>query len=177
MASELERRIPGWGSDLDPARRPAVPKERTPPRDLAVHWSEPDQQYPDTGILQSKERSRMSRVYGTSVPDRQGLVSGPLRWLAFRFSEADLRHWLVLLAADRVDMVEGVFEDLFRGKVPNVFAELGWKAEFRHAPARGALKVGVLLTALGLGALALGALLRPKRRSLLERAARRALGG
>ena len=36
------------------------------------------------------------------------------------------------MLADRVGMVEGVCEDLTRGHVPNVFGELGWKAEWQH---------------------------------------------
>jgi hypothetical protein len=43
-----------------------------------------------------------------------------------------MRHWLILLAADRVNVVEGVGEDLAKGKVPNVFAEMGIKAEWQH---------------------------------------------
>jgi hypothetical protein len=34
--------------------------------------------------------------------------------------------------ADRVGVVEGYLEDLSRGHVPNVFAERGWKAEWKH---------------------------------------------
>jgi hypothetical protein len=142
--------IPGWGTDLDPALRPAVPKERTPPRQIQPAWKEPEQQLPVEGVLHSIERPRISRVYGTSVPDSQGLISSPLRWLAFRYSESDLRHWLILLAADRVDVVEGIVEDLARLRVPNPFAEMGWKAEFKHAPLRGALKVACLVAAAGL---------------------------
>jgi hypothetical protein len=33
--------IQGWGADLDPANRPAVPMERTPPR-LDVPWDAPE---------------------------------------------------------------------------------------------------------------------------------------
>jgi hypothetical protein len=35
--------IEGWGADRDPANRPAVPKERTPPRLDNVHWDVPEQ--------------------------------------------------------------------------------------------------------------------------------------
>jgi hypothetical protein len=160
-----QKDISGWGSDRDPASRPAVPKERTPPREIQPAWLEPEQQLPVEGVLHSNERPRLSRVYGTSVPDGQGLVSSRLRWLAFRFSENDLRHWLILLAADRVDVVEGVFEDLLRLKVPNPFAEMGWKAEFKHAPLRGAAKVAGLGLAAALGVLALR-LLKPRPRGL-----------
>jgi hypothetical protein len=36
------------------------------------------------------------------------------------------------MLADRVSVVEGVLGDLKHGHVPNVFAERGWKAEWKH---------------------------------------------
>ncbi|WP_051938811.1 hypothetical protein [Luteibacter sp. 9135] len=104
--------IPGWGADLDRADRPAVPMERKPPRLEGVHWSEPSPQPPSVEILQSIEYFRRPPVFGTSVPPRG--VSGWIRRRAFRHSENNLRHWLMLLAADRVDAVEGFVADARR---------------------------------------------------------------
>ena len=102
--------IPGWGADLDRAQRPAVPMERRPPRLEGVHWSDPPPaQQSDVEILKSTEHLKMPPVFGTSVPPRG--LSGWIRRRAFRHSENDLRHWLMLLFADRVDVVEGVFSD------------------------------------------------------------------
>jgi hypothetical protein len=56
-------------------------------------------------------------VFGTTCPLRG--ISGFLRRRAFRCSESDLRDWLMLLFADRVDMVEGLASDLARDHVPN----------------------------------------------------------
>jgi len=36
------------------------------------------------------------------------------------------------MLADRVSVVEGVLGDLKHAHVPNVFAERGWKAEWKH---------------------------------------------
>jgi hypothetical protein len=36
------------------------------------------------------------------------------------------------MLADRVGVVEGVLDDLTHGHVPNIFGELGWKAEWKH---------------------------------------------
>jgi hypothetical protein len=36
------------------------------------------------------------------------------------------------MLADRIGMVEGVVEDLAHGHVPNIFGEMGWKAEWEH---------------------------------------------
>jgi hypothetical protein len=97
-------RIVGWGADLDRANRPAVPMERTPPRLEGVHWIDPPPQVATVEILQSTEHVRRPPVFGTSAPPHG--VSGWIRRRAFRQSENDLRHWLMLLFADRVDVVE-----------------------------------------------------------------------
>jgi hypothetical protein len=55
-----------------------------------------------------------------------------MRRLAFRWSESNWAHWLLLIAADRVNMVEGLVEDLGRGHVPNIPKEMGVPAEWRH---------------------------------------------
>lgn len=104
--------IPGWGADLDRANRPAVPMERTPPRLDGVHWDDPPPQPMRVEILKSTEHLRMPPVFGTSVPPRG--VSGWIRRRAFHHSENDLRHWLMLLFADRVDVVESVLSDARR---------------------------------------------------------------
>src|SRR3712207_7840697 len=46
---------------------------------------------------------------------------------AFGYSESSYGHWLPLMLADRVGVVEGVLGDLKQGHLPNVFAEGGWK--------------------------------------------------
>ncbi len=105
-------RIPGWGADLDRANRPAVPMERKPPRLDGVYWTEPPRQQSSVEILRSTEHLQMPPVFGTSVPPRG--LSGWVRRRAFRRSENDLRHWLMLLFADRVDVVENMFSDASR---------------------------------------------------------------
>ena len=122
--------LPGWGADADPANRPAVPKERTPPRLPNVHWDQPEAQEAHVRVFHSTERPGLTPVFGTSTPP-SGL-SGKMRELAFRFSENDIRHWLILLAADRVNVGEGLLDDLAHGHVPNIFAEMGWRSEWRY---------------------------------------------
>ncbi len=36
------------------------------------------------------------------------------------------------MGADRIDVVEGLVEDLGRGKIPNIPAEMGARAEWKH---------------------------------------------
>jgi hypothetical protein len=133
--------VEGWGADLDPAQRPAVPKERTPPRLENVPWSRPEPQVARVEVLRSTERQGMTAVFGTTVPP-SGL-SGQIRRVAFRFSENDLRHWMLLLVADRVNMVEGIGQDLRSGHVPNLFAEAGGRAALRHDRAATMRKLAV----------------------------------
>ncbi len=59
-------------------------------------------------------------------------MSGAIRRLAFRYSESSYGHWLPLMLADRVSVAEGVLGDLKHGRVPNVFAERGWRADWEH---------------------------------------------
>ena len=134
--------IQGWGADLDPANRPAYPRERKPPRLEGVHWERPEQQAQHVEILHSTERPGITPVFGSTLPP-SGL-SGRLRRLAFRHSENDLRHWLLLLLADRVNVGEGLVDDLSRGHVPRLYAEMGGRAELRHNPA-GAVRKGLVV--------------------------------
>jgi hypothetical protein len=122
--------IQGWGADLDPKMRPAVPMERTPPRFITPHYEQPEQQKRTVKVFHSTERPGLTPVFGTSAPPTG--VSGMIRAGAFRFSENDLRHWLMLLFADRVNVVEGIIEDLAHGHVPNIFKEMGGPAEWRY---------------------------------------------
>ena len=122
--------IQGWGADLDPQVRPGVPMERTPPRFINTHWDELDAQQPTVKVFHSNERPGLTPVFGTVQPPSG--VSGMIRAGAFRFSENDLRHWLMLLFADRVNVVEGIIEDLAHGHVPNLFKEMGGPAEWRY---------------------------------------------
>ena len=122
--------IQGWGADLDHKNRPGIPMERTPPRFIPAPQERLPEQPQNVEILVSTERPGITPIFGTAQPPKG--LSGVLRRVAFRWAENDLRHWLLLLAADRVNVVEGIGEDLAQGKVPNVLAEMGIKAEWEH---------------------------------------------
>jgi hypothetical protein len=144
--------IAGWGSDLDRANRPGVPMERRPPRLPGLHTDEPELQEAFCEVLHSSERPGLTPLFGSAQPPRG--VSGWLRRIAFGYSENDLRHWLMLLAADRINMVEGLFSDVATGHIPRLYAEAGGRAELKHNPARAAGKAIVLVGIVGLGYLA-----------------------
>jgi hypothetical protein len=140
--------IPGWGADVDPANRPAYPMERTPPRLDNVHWEAPQPQEPRVKIYHSVERPGITPVFGTSVPP-SGL-SGRMRDAAFKYSENDIRHWLILMGADRVNVMEGLLSDLAQGHVPNLWKEMGLAAEWRYNRAGFMRKALVISAAAGL---------------------------
>jgi hypothetical protein len=140
--------IPGWGSDLDRANRPAVPRERRPPRLEGVVAHEIEPQAVHQEVFHSAERPGLTPLFGTSVPPSG--VSGRLRKVAFGYSENDLRHWLLLLFADRVNVVEGLAGDLAHGHVPRLYAEAGGRAELRHNPGAAARKALTAAVAIGL---------------------------
>ena len=134
--------IPGWGVDADPRNDPTFPiRHREDLETRGLTWERPTQQNPDVEILRSIEHTRLPAVMGTSTPPRG--LSGMIRRYAFRRSESDWWHWLLLMGADRINVVEGVIEDLGQGKVPNVPAEMGARAEWAHNKKGLATKVGV----------------------------------
>ena len=140
MREELTH-IQGWGADLDHKNRPAVPMERTPPRFTPANMQTPPPQPQRVEKLVSKERPGITPIFGTAQPPRG--VSGMLRRIAFKFTENDIRHWLILLGADRVNVVEGIVEDLAHGHVPNSLGEMGIKAEWQHNKAGLVQKVAI----------------------------------
>jgi hypothetical protein len=124
-------RINGWGVDADPKNDPTYPmKNRDDGEHAGYSWERPQQQPITIEVLHSNERPDVTSVFGTSTPP-SGL-SGAIRRKAFRYSESSYGHWLPLMLADRVNVVEGVLGDLRHARVPNVFAERGWKAEWKH---------------------------------------------
>ena len=123
--------IKGWGVDADPNNDPTYPmKHRNNGEHAGYSWERPLQQPITVEVLHSNERPDVTSVFGTSTPP--SALSGVLRRIAFRYSESSYGHWLPLMLADRVSVVEGVLSDLKHGHVPNVFAERGWKAEWKH---------------------------------------------
>jgi hypothetical protein len=146
--------IPGWGVDADPQNDPTYPiRNRSEDPGLTRHWERPPIQEPEVEILQSIEHIRQPAVIGTSTPP-SGL-SGVLRRAAFRWSESNWLHWLMLMGADRINVVEGVVEDLAHARLPNIPAEMGVRAELRfnkRGLARKAAVAGVA-TAIGIAVL------------------------
>ena len=125
------KNIPGWGMDADPENEPTYPmKNYTGDDHNRLNYERADQQPIDMEILMSNERPAMTRVFGTSVPP-SGL-SGTIRRYAFKHSEDSYRHWLPLILADRINVFEGLVEDIRHGHFPNIASERGWKVEWKY---------------------------------------------
>jgi len=123
--------IKGWGIDADPENEPTYPMKRYTGDDhKRIHYDRPQMQHQTIEVLHSNERPGLSAVFGTSVPPSG--VSGMIRRFAFRQSEGTWGHWLSLIFADRVNMVEGIVDDFKQGTVPNIWKERGWNAEWKY---------------------------------------------
>lgn len=145
-------KVIGWGVDANARNDPTYPmRDRDAQDRTGADWQSPPAQAVDVEVLQSIEYNRRPAVVGTSTPP-SGL-SGAIRRVAFRFSESDWTHWLLLMGADRINVVEGVLQDLGRGKLPNIPGEMGIRSELRHNKAGFAKKVAV---AAALGAVLYG---------------------
>lgn len=123
--------IPGWGIDADPRNEPTYPnRHRTGAEHDGRSWPRPTQQVLDHEVLRSIERPSYPAVVGNSVPPTG--LSGMIRRFAFRYSENEYRHWLPLLAADKINVVEGLIQDLTHGTLPDLWAEKGYNSAWKY---------------------------------------------
>jgi hypothetical protein len=65
-------------------------------------------------------------------------------------SESQWGHWLLLMLADRVNTVEGVVDDLMRGRAPNPLVEMGIvkQSRSRESAIATAAVIGLVAVAL-----------------------------
>lgn len=125
------KNIPGWGMDADPENDPTYPMKHWNGADHErIHYEKAPQQPVDIEVLQSIERPSITRVFGTSTPPAG--LSGVIRRQAFKYSEANGAHWMTLILADRIDVFQGIVNDLKHGVFPNFIKELGWAAEWKY---------------------------------------------
>jgi len=144
--------IKGWGIDADPQNDPTYPMRRRLSGDKShLAWERPSQQSGFEDVLHSNERPDVTRVFGTSAPASG--VSGALRRCAFHFSEGRFSHWLLLLAADRVDVIAGFANDLCHGRGSQCFTDKGMKAKWEHDREAVITKAAVGVAVVGILAL------------------------
>jgi hypothetical protein len=126
---EVRRTIPGWGVDLNPEDRPVVPMEDFDPGATNAHWDFPERQPERWPREMSPEHGVLPPVFGTACPPRG--VSGAIRKYAYTLSEGRTSHWMLLMLADRIDVLESRVEGVLEGHPDNVIAETGILAEFK----------------------------------------------
>jgi hypothetical protein len=119
--------IPGWGVDLN--YRTAEPMEDYSPGASGAHWHFPDRQPELWPRERSPEHAMLTPVFGTSCPPRG--ISGAIRKYAYTLSEGRTSHWMLLVLADRIDVLESRFEAIGEGHPDNPITETGVLAEFK----------------------------------------------
>ena len=96
--------VPHWGVDLPRGNRPGVPAEQDPPRPMGnalggVPLAQVTEAQPLVGASRPK-----TPVYALTVPPRG--LSGALRRVAYGIPGYKARRWMLLMAADRIDVLE-----------------------------------------------------------------------
>ncbi|WP_328473215.1 hypothetical protein OHA21_11920 [Actinoplanes sp. NBC_00393] len=137
-SDDLRARIPGWGADLDPKDRPSVPQEVFDPDLSGAHWEFPERQPERWPRERSIEHKFLTPVFGTSTPPR-GLSGAIRRYSYAKYSEGRAAHWLLLLAADRVDVAESRLRSLVTGRPDRLIHETGVRSELSHHGLRSRL--------------------------------------
>ncbi len=177
---QLRARIPGWGVDLDPRDRPSVPKLQFQEDRTGARWDFPERQPEKRPRERSIEHEFLTPVFGTTCPPKG--LSGVVRRVAYRrYSEGRAAHWLLLIAADRVDAVESHLRSFLTLRPDNPVTQTGVLSEFSrggiasrvgrkradvwHQPLDPVIVGGPWLVAGGVAVAAARALARRRRRA------------
>ncbi|SNR23960.1 hypothetical protein [Blastococcus mobilis] len=128
---KLRERIPGWGVDLNPEDRPSVPKLQFRDDLSGAHWEFPERQPEKWPRERSIEHKFLTPVFGTAQPPRG--LSGAIRRFSYAtYSEGRAAHWLLLIAADRVDAWENHLKSFLTRRPDNPITQTGVRSEFTH---------------------------------------------
>lgn len=128
-----------------PSRRPGVPMEAEPSRAEGAPPGEPVRQSNADQHLHRAGLDRPTPVVGMAQRPRG--VSGALRRGAYRIPEHYARHWMLLMLADRVDVLEDRLGETLSGPLERAGLEDGARIARRNplAVVAGAV-VGLWLT-------------------------------
>jgi hypothetical protein len=108
-----------------------VPRERFDPTLSGAHWDFPERQPEKWPRERSIEHQFVTPVFGTSCPPKG--VSGLLRKYAYRrFGEGRAAHWMILIAADRVDALGSHLRSFLTARPDNPITETGVLSEVSH---------------------------------------------
>jgi hypothetical protein len=133
------------GIDEPRENRPGVPMETEPSPDPGAHWDSPARQQSEETHFRRVGLDRLTPVYGTAQPPRG--LSGLMRRAAYAVPEHQARHWALLLAADRVDVLEDRLGEVLGGRLEEAgFGGLARQVERNPLPAVGlALLAGAVV--------------------------------
>jgi hypothetical protein len=141
--------VKGWGIDADPENEPTYPmKKYTGDDHNRLNYDRPPQQRKTVEVIHSNERPNLTAVYGTTVPP-SGL-SGAMRRHAFKYSEDNYGHWLTLMMADRVNVIEAFINDIRNGYIPNILKEKGFGADWKYNRKKTIIKTAVVVASAAL---------------------------
>jgi ferritin-like metal-binding protein YciE len=101
----------GHGYDASRERRPGVPMETEPQPDPDASWRRPALQRVREEHLTRDGLDELTPTFGNARTPR--LASGAMRRAAYRLPEHEAKRWLLLMAADRVDVMEHRIPELF----------------------------------------------------------------
>jgi hypothetical protein len=100
----------------------------------------------------SNEHPGLTPVFGDTVPSKG--MARLIRDYAYQYGEATSRHWMLLMMANRVDVLETMIADALRGRPDHYIKEKGWSAKMKYDEdaKRSVIVAGVVLVgAIGLG--------------------------
>ncbi len=130
---------PVLGADLPAHERPGVPMETAPHALTPTAPEQVERQRPRRGITKRSSLRQFTPVFGTGQPLHG--VSGLIRRLAYSVRETHARHWMMLLMADRVDILEHRIAKLVKlAAVVALIAALIWLGTKLLGPGRPAPK-------------------------------------
>lgn len=135
---QTTRNQQGHGIDEPRTKRPGVPMGSDPVTRADRHRNGIPRQQQRKAHPYQVERDELTPVFGTGPAPR--LASGALRRAAYNMPEHQARRWMLLLAADRMDVLEHRIPELLTGR--------SWDALARQVRAN---PVGMLALAFGVG--------------------------
>ncbi|MCA1828393.1 MAG: hypothetical protein ABR567_23225 [Myxococcales bacterium] len=94
---------PVLGADIAAEDRPGVPMEQPKGKLTPTAPESIERMKPRRGIVHRKG-AQLTPVFGTAQPLHG--VSGLVRRIAYSTRETRMKHWMMLLLADRVDVME-----------------------------------------------------------------------
>lgn len=100
----LERET--WAVDVRAENRPGIPRETEPHPVAGAHWTEPQNQPVTTPVLIRSGLDRPTPVFSTALPPNG--ATAQVRAIAYRIPDRFVRHWVLLLLADRMDALKNL---------------------------------------------------------------------